>query len=78
MSPLDEGFRQRLERIYDAWRLTVQTALARGIAAGKLKNNLSPRAVAALIVAALTGIVGTANNAQDEQRTRDAGSALGD
>jgi AcrR family transcriptional regulator len=78
MSPLDEGFRQRLERIYAAWRLAIHTALARGIAAGKVKNDVSPSKVSALIVAGLTGIISTAKNAQDEQLLWEAGDALGD
>src|SRR5262245_54618148 len=53
MSPLDEGFRQRLEKIYTAWRLAVKTALANGIKAGNVTKDVSPVKVAAFIVAAL-------------------------
>jgi TetR/AcrR family transcriptional repressor of nem operon len=76
MSPLDEGFRQRLEMIYAAWRLALQTALARGIKAGQVRKDVSPVKVAAFLVAALTGIIGTVKNAQDEQLLREAGGAL--
>jgi AcrR family transcriptional regulator len=38
MSPLDEGFRQRLEKIYMAWRLALKTALANGIKAGTVRS----------------------------------------
>src|SRR5262245_48411862 len=31
MSPLDEGFRKRIERVYAAWRESLEAALARGI-----------------------------------------------
>src|SRR5256714_9269048 len=51
MSPLDEKFRQALEKIYVAWRETVAAAFARGIKAGKGRRNVYPRKVAALIVA---------------------------
>jgi AcrR family transcriptional regulator len=76
MSPLDEGFRQRLERIYAAWRLALQTALATGIRAGTVRKDIAPAKVAAFIVAALTGMIGTAKNAQNQQLLRDAGDAL--
>jgi AcrR family transcriptional regulator len=76
MSPLDEGFRQRLEKIYAAWRLAIETALANGIKAGKVRRNVSPAKVAAFIVASLTGIIGTVKNAQDDHLLRDAGSVL--
>jgi AcrR family transcriptional regulator len=76
MSTLDEGFRQRLEKIYAAWRLAFTTALASGIKAGKVRKDVSPSKVAAFIVAALTGIVGTVKNAQNHQLLREAGSGL--
>jgi TetR/AcrR family transcriptional repressor of nem operon len=78
MSPLDEGFRQRLEKIYVAWRLAVATALGRGIRAGKVRKDVSPSKVAAFIVAALEGIMGTAKNSQNEQLLWEAGDALCD
>jgi AcrR family transcriptional regulator len=76
MSPLDEEFRQRLEKIYSAWRLAFKTALANGIKAGKVRKNISPSQVAAFIVASLTGIIGTVKNAQNPQLLREAGAAL--
>jgi TetR/AcrR family transcriptional regulator, transcriptional repressor for nem operon len=76
MSPLDEEFRRRLERIYAAWRLAFETALAKSIKAGRVRKDISPPKVAAFIVAALTGIIGTVKNAQDKQLLRDAGAAL--
>ncbi len=76
MSPLDEEFRQRLERIYVAWRRAFETALARSIKVGKVRKDIAPTKVAAFLVAALTGIIGTAKNAHDRQLLRDAGTAL--
>src|SRR5256884_4508801 len=55
MSPLDEKFRKSLEKIYVAWRETVAAAFARGVKAGKVRKNGSPREVAAVIVAAPAG-----------------------
>ena len=76
MSPLDEQFRQRLERIYAAWRGAFQTALANGIKAGNVKKDVSPVKVAAFVVAALTGIAGTVKNAQNQQLLTQAGGGL--
>jgi AcrR family transcriptional regulator len=76
MSPLDEEFRKRLERIYAGWRLAFKTALTNGVGAGKVRKDISPSKVAAFIVAALTGIIGTAKNAQDRQLLREAGETL--
>ena len=76
MSPLDEEFRQKLERIYAAWREAIQTAFANGIKAGKVRKDVSPSRVAAFVVASLTGIIGTVKNAQDHQLLREAGSGL--
>src|SRR4026208_1323742 len=42
MSPLDEKFRQSLEKIYVAWRETMAAAFARGIKAGKGRKDGSP------------------------------------
>jgi len=67
MSPLDEKFRQILEQIYVTWRQALESAFARGIKAGTVRKDVSPRKVAAFIVAAQTGIVGTAKNAQSEE-----------
>ena len=78
MSPLDEKFRQSLEKIYSGWRETVAAAFARGIKAGKARRDVSPRKVAAFIVAAQAGMAGTAKNAQDEELLLQTSHALFD
>src|SRR5207302_5356645 len=55
MSPLDEGFHVRINRLYDTWRERYAAALERGMAAGSVKPSTSPKRVAALIVAAQMG-----------------------
>ena len=59
MSPLDEGFRIRIEKVYSAWRESLESAFARGIKAGKVRRDISPRNVAAFVVSALAGIIHT-------------------
>jgi len=78
MAPLDEGFRRRLEKIYSAWREALEAAFARGIKAGTVRKGIFPPRVAALVVAALEGIMGTAKNAQSEELLTQAGQGLFD
>jgi AcrR family transcriptional regulator len=76
MSPLDEEFRHKLERIYAAWRGAFEIALTNGIKAGKVRKDVAPVKVAAFVVAALTGIIATVKNAQDPQLLKLAGCGL--
>ena len=76
MSPLDEEFRLRLERIYVAWRAAIEGAFARGISAGNIKQTAQPKQIAAFMVACLAGTIGTAKNAQDSNIMMLSGAAL--
>jgi AcrR family transcriptional regulator len=76
MSPLDEGFRKRIDRLYAAWRQSYAEALAAGIASGKVRKDAEPAKVAALIVAAQMGIWGTGKSAQADKGMNDACDAL--
>jgi TetR/AcrR family transcriptional repressor of nem operon len=78
MSPLDEKFRQILEQIYITWRQALEGAFTRGIKAGTVRKDVSPLKVAAFIVAAQTGIVGIAKNAQSEELKTQSGQAFCD
>jgi hypothetical protein len=78
MSPLDEEFRKSIQRIYTEWRECLEAAFARGIKAGKIRKDISPRNVAALVVAALEGMIGTAKNAQNAEPLLHAGAAFFD
>src|SRR5260370_41630297 len=59
MSPLDEGFRKRIDKLYGSWRKCYETAFADGLKAGKWRKGISPRDVGALDVASQGGICGT-------------------
>lgn len=76
MSPLDEEFRLRLERIYVAWRAAIEGAFARGISAGNIKPTAQPKQIAAFMVACFAGTIGTAKNAQDSNIMMLSGAAL--
>ncbi len=76
MSPLDEGFRGRIDRLYDTWRRSLARSLAEGARAGKVRKDISPHNVAALVVAAQMGIWGTAKSSQSQQLMVQAAEAL--
>jgi AcrR family transcriptional regulator len=65
MSPLDPGFQQRIDRLYDTWRAEYAAALERGLEAGTVRRGTSPARVAALIVAAQMGIYGSGKSSRD-------------
>ena len=78
MAPLDEGFRRRIERVFNEWREMLTSAFARGIRAGNVRKDVHPRQVAAFVVAVQSGIMGTAKNAQSTEILRQAGAAFFD
>lgn len=65
MSPLDEGFRKRLESIFRAWREGIANALRRGQEKGQVRSDVDPFESADFFVAALEGSVSLAKNTQD-------------
>ncbi len=65
MSPLDEGFRKRLARIFDAWREAVASALREGQTHGSVRRDVEPADAAALLIAMVEGYGSLAKNAQD-------------
>jgi TetR/AcrR family transcriptional repressor of nem operon len=72
MSPLDEGFHARINRLYEIWRERYAAALARGIQAGTVRASVEPKHVAALIVAAQMGVWGTGKSSRDPGVMRQA------
>jgi TetR/AcrR family transcriptional regulator, transcriptional repressor for nem operon len=76
MSPLDEGFRTRIDRLYTAWRHDVAQALERGQRAGTVRGDADPRGVATLVVLSQMGIWGTGKSSQDPVLMTQAGEAL--
>jgi TetR/AcrR family transcriptional repressor of nem operon len=72
MSPLDDGFHQRINRLYATWREHYASALERGMQAGTVRPSISPRNVAALIVAAQMGIWGTGKSSRSADSMRQA------
>jgi TetR/AcrR family transcriptional repressor of nem operon len=76
MSPLDEGFRKRIDRLYTMWRKRYADALAAGIAAGTVRKDVAPSKVASLLVASQMGIWGSGKSSQDSDLMVQACDAL--
>jgi AcrR family transcriptional regulator len=76
MSPLDEGFRTRIDRLYQSWRDTFATALAEGQRTGSVRTGVDVSAAAALIVFSQMGIWGTGKYSQNQALMTQAGEAL--
>ena len=65
MSPLDEGFRERLQQIYKSWHRRIANALAGAQQRGVIRDEVDPSEVAYCVIATMQGATGLAKNAQD-------------
>jgi AcrR family transcriptional regulator len=66
MSPLDEGFRKRLESVFREWREGIAKALRQGQERGQVSCDVDPLESAAFFLAALEGSVSLVKNARDK------------
>ena len=74
MSPIDDGFRQRVNHVYELWQEGFARALRAGQAKGTLTLTVDAMDCATFIVASLAGCRSLAKNAQN----RDVLSACGE
>jgi TetR/AcrR family transcriptional regulator, transcriptional repressor for nem operon len=65
MSPLDAGFRKRLEKIFEAWRDAVASVLREGQRHGSVRRDVEPNDAAGLLIAMVEGYGSLGKNAQD-------------
>jgi hypothetical protein len=65
MSPVDEQFRKRLEKLFLAWQKGVAALLRRGQSEGTVRRDLNPEESASFLVAMVEGYASLAKNAQD-------------
>ncbi|HEV2989441.1 MAG TPA: TetR/AcrR family transcriptional regulator [Candidatus Angelobacter sp.] len=65
MSPLDEQFRRRLERIFLDWQEGIATLLRKGQSQGTVRRDLNPDEAASFLIATVEGYATLAKNAQD-------------
>jgi len=64
MSPVDEGFRDRINDVYVAWYSALALALARGQDEGTVRADVDPAAAAVFVIGALAGARSMAKHAQ--------------
>jgi TetR/AcrR family transcriptional repressor of nem operon len=67
MSPIDDGFRQRVNQIYEFWREGFARAFRTGQANGTVSARIDPMDCATFTVAALAGCRSLAKNAQSRE-----------
>lgn len=76
MSPLDEGFRQRLDYIFRLWHDVTEQALERARQQGRIRDDINCDETATFILAAVEGCIGIAKNAQSKERLRSCNRGL--
>lgn len=65
MSPIDEGFRQRIEQVFQNWREIIAQMIEQGRKSGRVRADVDAALVATFFVAAVEGTISMAKNAQD-------------
>ncbi len=68
MSPLDEGFRQRLDKVFRAWHGAIREALEKARQQGQIRADCHCDEIAMFVMAALEGCIGLAKSAQSKER----------
>lgn len=67
MAPIDEGFRLRIERVYELWIFAITACLINGQRSGKVRDDIDAGGTATFIVASLAGIMSRAKNARSAE-----------
>lgn len=67
MSPIDEGFRTRLQHILVDWHQGIIEGIRRGQRNGSVRDDLDPEAAAAFVISSVEGAVGLAKAQQSPQ-----------
>ena len=76
MSPVDEEFRNRLNRLLSQWQEAFEEALRRAQIAGEIRGEVNCHAAALFIVSAWEGCTGVAKNMQSVEAFRACMSQL--
>jgi TetR/AcrR family transcriptional regulator, transcriptional repressor for nem operon len=71
MSPIDEGFRQRIEQVFQDWRSSIARMIEQGRRTGEVRTDVNAAQVATFFVAVVEGTISMAKNAQDPKLLRD-------
>lgn len=65
MSPIDEGFRQRIEAVYNTWYDTTVASLSKGQKLGKVDKKINVERVSTFLLAAFEGSISLAKCTQN-------------
>lgn len=76
MSPIDEGFRERISTIYTEWEAVIEEACDRGKVAGNIREDADSNQLAILFVATLEGCLGLAKSRQSLDVLMKCGNGL--
>ncbi len=76
MAPIDEGFRQRLTRIYDQWHQSLAEVMCKAAEQGLISTDIDPEVLAVTIAAAMEGSLNAAKVAQDLNKLHQCGCGL--
>lgn len=76
MAAIDEGFRIRLNRIYDQWHGAIMKAVTQAHDNGKIIPSIKPESVAVMVVATMEGCLSAGKISQDLNRLSCCGEGL--
>ncbi|MES9853069.1 MAG: TetR/AcrR family transcriptional regulator [Candidatus Thiodiazotropha sp. L084R] len=76
MSPIDAGFRQRIDQLYQKWLKSIGGLLSRGQLSDNVKQSIDTSDTALFILASLEGCLGIAKNAQSHDELKRCGEGL--
>lgn len=76
MAAIDEGFRVRLNRIYESWLGAIQDAVTQAQQAGSIAPSVNPQQVAAMVVATMDGCLSAGKISQDLDKLLCCGAGL--
>ena len=76
MSPIDEGFRDRIATIYQEWQDAIEAALNKGKLEGIVKSEVNSKEEALLFIASLQGCLGFAKSVQKLETLISCGKGL--
>lgn len=78
MSDIHEGFRKRVEKLFDVWTLQFQRVLDSAKEEGKISPSVNTQALAQLLVAAIEGATMLAKTKKDPKAFRSCARSLKD
>jgi TetR/AcrR family transcriptional regulator, transcriptional repressor for nem operon len=76
MAPIDEGFRLRLDRIYQQWYDVIIRSFTRAQQAGVIIDEVDPQQAAVMIVATMEGCLNAGMISQDIDKLKCCGAGL--